>query len=68
MSRRGERNQETATASVSSATTADHSQRMKTIYVVYLIATLEITWMFLQLSVTPVSIVGKKKLECPSLP
>ncbi|XP_030581537.1 solute carrier family 22 member 18 isoform X2 [Archocentrus centrarchus] len=54
MSRRGERNDQTTTASVSSPeTAADHSQRMKTIYIMYLITALEITWMFLQFSVTP---------------
>lgn len=55
MSRRGERNEETDKASVSS-NVADDSQRMTTIYAVYLIAALDITWMFLQFSVTPVSI------------
>lgn len=55
MSRRGERNEETDKASVSS-NVADDSQRMTTIYAVYLIAALAITWMFLQFSVTPVSI------------
>uniref|UniRef100_A0A3Q4HPF0 Organic cation transporter-like protein 2 n=1 Tax=Neolamprologus brichardi TaxID=32507 RepID=A0A3Q4HPF0_NEOBR len=54
MSRRGERNEETDKASVSS-NVADDSQRMTTIYAVYLIAALDITWMFLQVSVTPVS-------------
>uniref|UniRef100_A0A3P8N9U4 Uncharacterized protein n=1 Tax=Astatotilapia calliptera TaxID=8154 RepID=A0A3P8N9U4_ASTCA len=52
MSRRGERNEETDKASVSS-NVADDSQRMTTIYAVYLIAALDITWMFLQFSVTP---------------
>lgn len=68
MSRRGERNEETDKASVSS-NVADDSQRMTTIYAVYLIAALDTTWMFLQFSVTPVSIWhGKKKLKCPHIP
>ncbi|XP_024863961.1 solute carrier family 22 member 18 [Kryptolebias marmoratus] len=32
---------------------ADHRQKAKVIYVVYVIAALDITWMFLQFSVTP---------------
>lgn len=35
----------------------DKQKRAKIIYIVYLIAALDITWMFLQFSVTPVSIV-----------
>ncbi|XP_013874083.1 solute carrier family 22 member 18 [Austrofundulus limnaeus] len=33
--------------------TADHQQKTRIIYVVYIIAALDITWMFLQFSVTP---------------
>lgn len=35
---------------------AEQQKRTKTIYIVYVIAALDITWMFLQFSVTPVSI------------
>lgn len=34
---------------------ADHPQKARIVYVVYVIAALDITWMFLQFSVTPVS-------------
>lgn len=54
MSRRGETTEETSRASLSSQTNAeDQPKRMKIIYIVYLIAALDITWMFLQFSVTP---------------
>lgn len=35
--------------------TADHRQKTRIIHVIYVIAALDITWMFLQFSVTPVS-------------
>ncbi|XP_022057743.2 solute carrier family 22 member 18 [Acanthochromis polyacanthus] len=55
MSRRSETAEKTSAASVSSPATIalDHGQRTKIIYVTYIIATLDITWMFLQFSVTP---------------
>lgn len=57
MSRRSdttETNDETSRASVcSQANAADQPKRTKIIYVVYIIAALDITWMFLQFSVTP---------------
>lgn len=59
MSRRSdttETNDETSRASVcSQANAADQPKRTKIIYVVYIITALDITWMFLQFSVTPVS-------------
>lgn len=36
--------------------TADKRNRSKVIHIVYIIAALDITWMFLQFSITPVSI------------
>lgn len=36
--------------------TADKRNRSKVIHIVYTIAALDITWMFLQFSITPVSI------------
>ncbi len=57
MSRRGETTEETSRAPVSSQTNAaEQRRRTKIIHVVYLIVALDITWMFLQFSVTPVSI------------
>lgn len=57
MSRRGETTEETSRASApTQANVTDQPKRMKIIHVVYLIAALDITWMFLQFSVTPVSI------------
>lgn len=57
MSPRGEPTGETSPVSVSSQTdAADRRQKRKVIRIVYLIAALDITWMFLQFSVTPVSI------------
>ncbi|XP_070820991.1 solute carrier family 22 member 18 [Chaetodon trifascialis] len=54
MHRRAETTEETSRASVSPQTNpADQRKRTKIIYVVYLIAGLDITWMFLQFSVTP---------------
>lgn len=43
--------------------TADKRNRAKIIYVVYIIAASEITWMFLQFSITPVSISAMSKQE-----
>lgn len=42
---------------------AAQSQRTKIIYIVYLIAALDITWMFLQFSVSPVSISAMSEQE-----
>lgn len=57
MNRRGEPTEETSRTSVSSQNnTADKRKTTKIIYIVYFIAALDITWMFLQFSVTPVSI------------
>ncbi|XP_033973048.1 solute carrier family 22 member 18 [Trematomus bernacchii] len=54
MSARGETAEETAKASVPiQAHVIDQPKRKKIINIVYLIATLDITWMFLQFSVTP---------------
>ncbi|XP_035508483.1 solute carrier family 22 member 18 [Morone saxatilis] len=54
MSRTGETTGETSKSSVSSQTNAaDQRRRTNIIYIVYLIAALDITWMFLQFSVTP---------------
>uniref|UniRef100_A0A3P8RI79 Organic cation transporter-like protein 2 n=1 Tax=Amphiprion percula TaxID=161767 RepID=A0A3P8RI79_AMPPE len=55
MSRRGETAEKTSAASASSPSNValDHRQRMKIIYVTYIIAALDITWMFLQFAVTP---------------
>ncbi|XP_028257626.1 solute carrier family 22 member 18 isoform X1 [Parambassis ranga] len=54
MSQRRETTEETPGASVSCpANAADQQRRMKIINVVYVIAALDITWMFLQISVTP---------------
>ncbi|TDH17427.1 hypothetical protein EPR50_G00007990 [Perca flavescens] len=54
MSRRGETTEETSRASApTQANVTDQPKRMKVIRVVYLIAALDITWMFLQFSVTP---------------
>ncbi|XP_044076366.1 solute carrier family 22 member 18 [Siniperca chuatsi] len=54
MSRRGETTEEASGASLSSQTKAEHQpKKMQIIYVVYLIAALDTTWMFLQFSVTP---------------
>lgn len=44
-------------------TTADKRNREKVINVVYIIAALDITWMFLQFSITPVSISAMAKQE-----
>lgn len=43
--------------------TADKRNRAKIIHVVYIIAASEITWMFLQFSITPVSISTISKQE-----
>lgn len=51
MSRKGETTEETSRAPVASR--ANEAERMKTIYIVYLICALDITWMFLQFSITP---------------
>ncbi|XP_072236067.1 solute carrier family 22 member 18 [Leuresthes tenuis] len=52
--RRGEMTEETSGAAVSSpAIAADKQKRMKIIFIVYIIAALDVTWMFLQFSVTP---------------
>lgn len=57
MSRKGETTAEKPTASVSfNANVSDEPKRRKIMYIVYLIAALDVTWMFLQFSVTPVSI------------
>ncbi|XP_033473334.1 solute carrier family 22 member 18 [Epinephelus lanceolatus] len=54
MSAKGEATEEPPTASVSpQANVTDQQKRTKIIYIVYLIAALDITWMFLQFSVTP---------------
>lgn len=55
MSRRGETIEESSGAPVSSQTkqAADQRTRTNIIYIVYVIAALDITWMFLQFSVTP---------------
>ncbi|KAM9367027.1 solute carrier family 22 member 18 [Symphorus nematophorus] len=55
MSRRGETTVESSRAPVSSQTddVADQRKRTNVIFVVYIIAALDITWMFLQFSVTP---------------
>lgn len=43
--------------------TSDKRNRGKIIQVIYIIAALEITWMFLQFSITPVSISAMSKQE-----
>lgn len=43
--------------------TADKRNRERVINVVYIIAASEITWMFLQFSITPVSISAMAKQE-----
>lgn len=43
--------------------TVDKRNRGKIIQVVYIIAALDITWMFLQFSITPVSIPAMSKQE-----
>lgn len=48
----------TTVDSVSPQAAADQASRTKIIYIVYLIAALDITWMFLQFSVTPVSMTS----------
>lgn len=55
MSRRDETTEKTSAASVSSPANValDHLQRRKVIHVTYIIAGLDVTWMFLQFSVTP---------------
>ncbi|XP_044211896.1 solute carrier family 22 member 18 isoform X2 [Thunnus albacares] len=54
MSRRGEKNETTGeTSSAPVGSQADQPKRMKIIYVVYLITALDITWMFVQFSITP---------------
>ncbi|KAM3625125.1 uncharacterized protein V6R79_007153 [Siganus canaliculatus] len=54
MSRSGETTMENSTASVSSQISdAEKQRRRKIIFIVYIIAALDITWMFLQFSVTP---------------
>ncbi|XP_036952644.1 solute carrier family 22 member 18 [Acanthopagrus latus] len=56
MNRRGETTEETSGAPVVSSSQTDAAEQRKrttVIYVVYLIAALDITWMFLQFSVTP---------------
>ncbi|XP_032378410.1 solute carrier family 22 member 18 [Etheostoma spectabile] len=54
MSRRGETTGETSRASAPTrANVTDQAKRKTIIHVVYLIAALDITWMFLQFSVTP---------------
>lgn len=64
MSRRGESAEEISEASVSSQNnTADKRNRTKIINVVYLVAALDITWLFLQFSVTPVSISNMSDQE-----
>lgn len=64
MNRREEPTEETSRASVSSQNdTADKRKTTKIIYIVYLIAALDITWMFLQFSVTPVSISDMSEHE-----
>lgn len=47
--------------------TADKRNREKIIHVVYIIAALEITWMFLQFSITPVSIRAMSKPRFPCM-
>lgn len=42
---------------------ADKRKRDKVILIVYIIAALDITWMFLQFSITPVSISALSKQE-----
>ncbi len=64
MSRAGEKAEETSRASGSSQINlTEQRKRTNTIYIVYLIAALDITWMFLQFSVTPVSINAKLEQE-----
>lgn len=64
MNRREEPTEESSRASVSSQNdTADKRKTTKIIYIVYLIAALDITWMFLQFSVTPVSISDMSEHE-----
>ncbi|XP_041845134.1 solute carrier family 22 member 18 [Melanotaenia boesemani] len=54
MSRGGEMTEETSKAPVfSPGNAADQRKRMKIILIVYILAALDITWMFLQFSVTP---------------
>lgn len=71
MSRGAETIEEKSETPVSSLkTSADQHQKTRIIYVVYIIAALDITWMFLQFSVTPVSTsdyVTEGMLEFPCL-
>ncbi|XP_014853052.1 PREDICTED: solute carrier family 22 member 18 [Poecilia mexicana] len=54
MKRRGETTAEpSGTPGLSTTNTAEQSKKMRVIYVVYIIVSLDITWMFLQFSVTP---------------
>lgn len=66
MSGRGEPTEET-----SQKNTPDKRQTTKIIYIVYIVAALDITWMFLQFSVTPVSICDvsehEAKISVPTL-
>lgn len=42
---------------------ADKRNRAKVIHIVYIVAALDITWMFLQFSITPVSISAMSEQE-----
>ncbi|XP_034720998.1 solute carrier family 22 member 18 [Etheostoma cragini] len=53
MSRRGETTETSRASAPIQANVTDQPKRRKIIHVVYLIAALDITWMFLQFSVTP---------------
>lgn len=50
------------------ATAAERKNAKKIIYVVYVIAALDVTWLFLQFSVTPVSINAARRRLKPRFP
>lgn len=50
------------------ANVAERKNATKIIYVVYIIAALDVTWMFLQFSVTPVSITAGQRSPVPRFP
>lgn len=54
---------EAAMETSSQQNTADKKSRSKVIQIVYIITALDITWMFLQFSITPVSISNMSQRE-----
>lgn len=66
MNRRGETTGETSRSP--EANPPERQNATKIIYIVYLIAALDVTWMFLQFSVTPVSIYQTGRSRKPRFP